>query len=97
MKVTSSTLKQNGTSAWRPRRRLARMRREILDSFGGYTQLIDYVVDGKLWYVSLHTGERNYMSQSKTGPLLLSAVGQSLSGNSLVGVVTMQICHNLCD
>jgi uncharacterized protein (TIGR02996 family) len=56
------------------------------------------VVGGQVWYVLLH---------SRTGPaaeefgrgswVVLFAVGHSHRGNRLLGVVSHQVCHNLCD
>jgi uncharacterized protein (TIGR02996 family) len=56
------------------------------------------VVGGRLWYVLLH---------SRTGPtaeefgrggwVVLFAVGRSRRGNRLLGGVSHQVCHNLCD
>jgi hypothetical protein len=53
--------------------------------------LKSYVSDGRLWYVLLHVGE-------KPGAMVaLLAVGRSPHGNRLVGAITSQMCHSLCD
>lgn len=53
--------------------------------------LLKRYVTGRLWYVLLHTA---------TWPcarVTLLAVGRSPHGNRLVGAITSQVCHNLCD
>lgn len=48
-------------------------------------------VRGRLWYVLLHAGAW------PCGEVTLLAVGRSPYGNRLVGAITSQRCHNLCD
>jgi uncharacterized protein (TIGR02996 family) len=50
-----------------------------------------YVTGEKLWYALLHVGEQ------PGAWVTLLAVGQSPHGNRLVGAITSQMCHNLCD
>jgi uncharacterized protein (TIGR02996 family) len=53
--------------------------------------LKSYVVDGRIWYVLLHVGE-------KPGAMVaLLAVGRSPNGTRLVGAITSQMCHSLCE
>lgn len=52
--------------------------------------LKNYVADGRLWYVLLHVGE-------KPTNVVLLAVGRSPNGKRLVGAITSQMCHDLCD
>jgi uncharacterized protein (TIGR02996 family) len=65
-------------------------REEADESSGTHGELKRYV-DGRLWYVLLHPPERpcNYV--------VLFVVGRSPHGERLLGVVTHQVCHNLCD
>jgi uncharacterized protein (TIGR02996 family) len=58
-----------------------------------HIQLKSLVRHEQLWYVNLHpTKENGY------APLtVLLAVGQSPSMRRLLGVITCQVCHNLCD
>jgi uncharacterized protein (TIGR02996 family) len=58
---------------------------------GTHGVLKGHVAGGQLWYVLLHAGgwPSNYV--------ILLAVGASPHGRRLVGVVTHQVCHNLCD
>jgi uncharacterized protein (TIGR02996 family) len=57
-----------------------------------------YVRDGRLWYVLLHTWhEPDEYGMYKDGTVVLFAVGVSPHARRLVGVVTAQVCHNLCD
>jgi uncharacterized protein (TIGR02996 family) len=52
--------------------------------------LKSYVSDGRLWYVLLHIGE-------KPTDVVLLAVGKSPNGKRLVGAITSQMCHSLCE
>lgn len=68
--------------------------REPLDENAGlHGTLKQSVVDGRLWYVLLHTADAEQAGDF----VLLFAVGQSLRGNRLIGTITYQACHNLCD
>lgn len=53
--------------------------------------LLKGYVTGKVWYALLHTGGRPCWI------VTLLAVGRSPHGNRLVGAITSQMCHNLCD
>lgn len=57
------------------------------------------VVGGQLWYVLIHSriGFRADGNRDRHGWVILFAVGKSLRGNRLIGVVTNQMCHNFCD
>ena len=57
------------------------------------------VVGGQLWYVLLHSriGLRRDYGSDRHSWVILFAVGKSLRGNRLIGVVTNQLCHNFCD
>src|SRR5262249_44465270 len=74
---------------------------DVVDEFSGTHGLLkQYVVDRKLWYVLLHTKPRRYEEYPDiqvSHYAILFAVGQSPNGDRLVGVVTHQVCHNLCD
>jgi uncharacterized protein (TIGR02996 family) len=48
-------------------------------------------VSGQLWYVPLHTGGW------PCNMVTLLAVGRSPHGKRLVGAITSQMCHSLCD
>lgn len=60
---------------------------------GPHGELKQYVQAGQLWYVLLHPTRHEGMCDF----VFLSAVGRSPHGGRLVGVVTYQVCHNLCD
>jgi hypothetical protein len=64
---------------------------EETDDFSGTHGELRRYVEGGLWYVLLHAGCRpsNYV--------VLFVVGGSPHGERLLGVVTHQVCHNLCD
>lgn len=78
-------------------------------SEGAHEVLKRNVVNGQLWYVLLHTTPRP--SEPPAGMprelaaslgshsryVILFAVGRSLRGRRLIGVVTHQMCQNLCD
>jgi hypothetical protein len=59
---------------------------------GNHGLLKRHVRDRKLWYVLLHTQFRR-----PSWRVILFAVGRSPHGKWLVGAVTHQNCHNLCD
>jgi uncharacterized protein (TIGR02996 family) len=57
---------------------------------GSHGLLKSYVA-GRLWYALLHIAKR------PCWVVVLLAVGRSPQGNRLVGAITSQRCHNLCD
>lgn len=60
--------------------------------------LQEVVVDRQLWYVLLHSRVRLVEEESyRCFWVLLFAVGQSARSGQLIGVVSHQVCHNLCD
>ena len=67
---------------------------ELADTHGAMKR---YVVGGQLWYVLLHTRPRPVEEYQFSDYVVLFAVGLSPHGNRLVGIVTHQVCHNLCD
>jgi uncharacterized protein (TIGR02996 family) len=69
-----------------------------IDEFGGIHGVLKrFVVDGKLWYVLLHGMPEQVEEFRFSRYVVLFAVGRSPNGERLVGVVTHQVCHNLCD
>jgi uncharacterized protein (TIGR02996 family) len=63
-----------------------------------HANLTGYVEGGHLWYVLLHgTPYEVYLGIRLSRYVVLFAVGKSPHGDRLVGVVTHQVCHNLCD
>jgi uncharacterized protein (TIGR02996 family) len=69
-----------------------------IDEFDGTHGLLKRsVVDGHLWYVLLHTTPEQVEEFRFSPYVVLFAVGLSLRGDRLIGVVTHQVCHNLCD
>lgn len=71
---------------------------EAIDERSGiHGALEQYVAGGQLWYVLLHTTPQTVKKYRFSRYAILLAVGQSLRGNRLVGVITHQVCHNLCD
>ena len=67
---------------------------ELSDTHGVLKQ---NVIDGKLWYVLLHTTPIKMDEYQTSRYVVLFAVGQSPNGERLLGVVSHQVCHNLCD
>jgi hypothetical protein len=65
-------------------------------SFNNHRKLKEKVVEGKLWYVLLHSKENGY-GDFVRDYVALFAVGKSKMDDCLIGVVTHQVCHNLCD
>jgi hypothetical protein len=66
-------------------------------SDGAHGVLQRYVEGGKLWYTLLHTAPKPHEGYDFSEFVILFAVGKSPGGERCVGVVTHQICHNLCD
>ncbi len=60
---------------------------------GAHGELKRSVQDGRLWYVLLHPTRHEGICEF----VFLFAVGRSPHGERLMGVVTHQFCHNLCD
>ena len=54
-----------------------------------------YVLEGQLYYVLAHDKPERYGEDEFSNFVLLFAVG--VSPATLVGAVTHQVCHNLCD
>lgn len=63
------------------------------ESDGAHGTLKRYLEGGQLWYVLLHPTRHEGICDF----VFLFAVGHSPHGGRLVGVVTHQVCHNLCD
>jgi len=51
-----------------------------------------YVRGGQIWYALLHG-----VPKTPGGYVVLLAIGESPHGSRLTGVITHQVCHNLCD
>ena len=69
-----------------------------IDEFSGvHGELKRAVVDGQLWYVLLHITPEQFNDALFSNYVVLFAVGQSKNGDWLIGAVTHQVCHNLCD
>jgi uncharacterized protein (TIGR02996 family) len=64
---------------------------------GEHGALKQSVVDGQLWYVLLHITPEQVAEFLFSRYVVLFAVGRSMYGSRLLGVVTHQVCHNLCD
>lgn len=64
---------------------------------GTHGKLLQYVSNNKLWYVLLHSWVPTSDDWPRQREVLLFAVGPSEDGCRLVGVISHQLCHNLCD
>lgn len=64
---------------------------------GSHGELLRYVSNGHLWYVLLHIDPEDYDGVRVSEWVFLFAVGRSPTGGRLVGLMTNQACHNLCD
>jgi hypothetical protein len=65
---------------------------------GAHGELLRYVGNGHLWYVLLHIDPYEYSRGVRLSEwVFLFAVGRSPNGSRLVGLMTTQACHNLCD
>jgi hypothetical protein len=69
----------------------------ITPSSGVHGLLQSHVVDSKLWYVLLHSTPKEYDGSLFSDYVMLFAVGLSRNGDRLLGAITHQVCHNLCD
>jgi len=71
---------------------------EEMDEFTGtHGELKRFVDGGQLWYVLLHTTPEKVEEFQFSRYAILLAVGRSPNGRRLIGVITHQVCHNLCD
>jgi hypothetical protein len=71
---------------------------KLVDEFSGIHGVLKrFVRDGQLWYVLVHIAPERVEKAWFSRYVILFAVGKSPNGNRLVGVVTHQVCHNLCD
>ena len=67
---------------------------EQVDEFSNiHGALKQYVSEGQLWYVLLHPTKHDGFASY----VVLFSVGRSPHGKRLVGAITHQMCHNLCD
>jgi hypothetical protein len=62
---------------------------------GNRARIQEYVREGRLWFLCLH-GDEGEGGWARNWVTLL-AVGASPASGGLVGVITAQRCHNLCD
>jgi uncharacterized protein (TIGR02996 family) len=67
------------------------------ETAGAHGLLSQWVAGGQLWYVLLHTLPRREEEFVFSRYAVLFAVGKSLRGDRLLGVISHQVCHNLCD
>ncbi|HEV8379908.1 MAG TPA: hypothetical protein VGP99_13740, partial [Tepidisphaeraceae bacterium] len=73
-------------------------KKDPIDPFSGAHGVFrSYVADDKMWYVLLHTTPQQHGQFQFSPYVILFAIGKSPTGDRLLGVVTHQVCHNLCD
>jgi uncharacterized protein (TIGR02996 family) len=70
---------------------------EVSEFDGIHGELKRFVADGRLWYVLLHTTPEQVEEFRFSRYVVLFGIGLSPNGERLLGVVTHQVCHNLCD
>jgi len=71
---------------------------EAKTSRDSHEALKQYLGGERLWYVLLHPGLPGASTDDrKNSCVVLFAVGRSPHGKRLLGVVSHQVCHNLCD
>jgi uncharacterized protein (TIGR02996 family) len=69
-----------------------------VDEDDGHDALRGYADGGQLWYVLLHSRTPDVTEgMDRHGWVILFAVGKSPHGQRLIGAVSHQLCHNLCD
>jgi hypothetical protein len=66
-------------------------------SKGSHEALRAYVLEGHLYYVLAHDKPERYGEDEFSNFVLLFGVGVSPATGNLIGAVTHQACHNLCD
>ena len=64
---------------------------------GTHGELKRYVAGGQLWYVLLHTKPEKVERFQLSRYAVLLAIGRSPNGDRLLGVISHQVCYNLCD
>ncbi|KAL0477638.1 Mfrp [Acrasis kona] len=62
---------------------------EDYESYNRYKRLETFVEDNLVWFVLYHTDDINFVD--------LYALGTSPFTKNLIGVKTLNLCHNLCD
>lgn len=62
-----------------------------------HEQLRDFVANRQLWYVLLHMKPKRHGDFMFSEYVVLFGVGKVLGQPYVAGVVTHQVCHNLCD
>ena len=67
------------------------------DSLRWHEALRNHVRDGRIYYVLLHAKPHKHGDYSFSEWVVLFAVGVSSRTGNLIGAVTYQACHNLCD
>lgn len=64
--------------------------------FGSHGELRRYVRDSLLWYVLLQSWKGS-ADNSRNRWIVLFAVGVAPNNRTIIGCVSHQLCHNLCD
>lgn len=70
---------------------------EFETSRDSHKVLRGYVLNQHLYYVLIHDKPQEYDGYMYSNFVLLFALGVSSATGNLVGVVSNQVCHNLCD
>ncbi len=71
--------------------------KDSLANIAAHEGLISYAFDNKVWYLVLHFWDLTTEPFRKGPRVLLISVGVSPSKEALVGYISSQSCHNLCD
>ncbi len=66
-------------------------------SQNSHAALCSYVLNNHLFYILIHDKPKPYDEFMFSDLVLLFALGVSPATGNLVGAVTCQVCHNLCD
>ncbi len=66
-------------------------------SWNSHRSLVNYVLDKHLFYVLIHDRNKRNEAFQSSEFVLLFALGVAPDSGNLVGAVSSQLCHNLCD
>ena len=67
------------------------------ESQGCHERLRSAVLDNHLYYIQIHTKRKRYDGAEIREYVIVFAVGVSRASGNLIGMVSCQLCHNLCD
>ena len=62
-----------------------------------HSQLKSLVINGSLWYILLHTNRYLHNNFEFADNIVLMALGVCSKTDQIIGVISVNACHNICD